>query len=594
MLSLYFHRFWGLQTVAISYANIYFLNFSSGDFPVKLKQIVYFVNLHLIILFEKSKIGNVRKIFTILAVKLSFLAAAQTELVFVYFKDKPNKSVFYNNPLSELSQKSLDRRNRLDIALTDQDAPIESTYIQNVKNLGFTVKDYSKWLNGVAVNATASQINQLSQLAYVDHVESFVRNPDGGKRSKKIDKFKTLSGNPLIKDVMTDFNYGNSLSQINQINLRALHVAGYTGTGMSIAVIDTGFPSANTGSAFKRMRDNGHIKATYNFVSKTSNVYSNSLDSHGAMCLGIIGGYIDGTFVGSAPDADFYLYASEDAANEIPEEQLYWIEAAEEADRQGVDVISTSLGYSEFDDSRYDYTYDDMDGTTTFISRGAQVASEKGIFVLVAAGNEGQDAWHYISAPADNAKVFSIGAVTSSGNSSVFSSYGPNSAGVIKPDASARGTNTYYVYNNSSNYGNGTSFATPLAAGGVACLLQSFAPSESREYIKNRLKENASLYPNQSPQMGYGILNFYKTYQAYLGLDELVQSKIRIYPNPAKDFIIISSDEKLKSAAIYDNLGRLIKMENSDKLDISGLVKGSYLIKIKTKSGETIQKLIKE
>ena len=545
-------------------------------------------------MFEKSKIGNVRKIFTILAVNLAFLAAAQTELVFVYFKDKPNKSVFYNNPLSELSQKSLDRRNRLDIALTDQDAPIESTYIQNVKNLGFTVKDYSKWLNGVAVNATASQINQLSQLAYVDHVESFVRNPDGGKRSKKIDKFKTLSGNPLIKDVMTDFNYGNSLSQINQINLRALHVAGYTGTGMSIAVIDTGFPSVNTGSAFKRMRDNGHIKATYNFVSKTSNVYSNSLDSHGAMCLGIIGGYIDGTFVGSAPDADFYLYASEDAANEIPEEQLYWIEAAEEADRQGVDVISTSLGYSEFDDSRYDYTYDDMDGTTTFISRGAQVASEKGIFVLVAAGNEGQDAWHYISAPADNAKVFSIGAVTSSGNSSVFSSYGPNSAGVIKPDASARGTNTYYVYNNSSNYGNGTSFATPLAAGGVACLLQSFAPSESREYIKNRLKENASLYPNQSSQMGYGILNFYKTYQAYLGLDELAQSKIRIYPNPAKDFIIISSDEKLKSAAIYDNLGRLIKMENSDKLDISGLVKGSYLIQIKTKSGETIQKLIKE
>lgn len=535
-----------------------------------------------------------RKIFTILAVNLSFLAVAQTELVFVYFKDKPNKSVFYNNPLSELSQKSLDRRNRLGIALTDQDAPIESTYIQNVKNLGFTVKDYSKWLNGVAINATASQINQLSQLAYVDHVESFVKNPDGGKRNKKIDKFKTLSGNPITKDVMTDFNYGNSLSQINQINLRALHVAGYTGAGMSIAVIDTGFPSVNTGSAFKRMRDNGHIKATYNFVSKTSNVYSNSLDSHGAMCLGIIGGYIDGTFVGSAPDADFYLYASEDAANEIPEEQLYWIEAAEEADRQGVDVISTSLGYSEFDDSRYDYTYDDMDGTTTFISRGAQVASEKGIFVLVAAGNEGQDAWHYISAPADNAKVFSIGGVTSSGNSSGFSSYGPNSAGIIKPDASSRGTNTYYVYNNSSNYGNGTSFATPLAAGGVACLLQSFAPSESREYIKNRLKENASLYPNQSSQMGYGILNFYKTYQTYLGLNEVAQSKIRIYPNPAKDFIIINSDEKLQSAAIYDNLGRLIKKENSDKLDISGLEKGSYLIQIKTKSGETVQKLIKE
>jgi hypothetical protein len=73
-----------------------------------------------------------------------------------------------------------------------------------------------------------------------------------------------------------------------------------------------------------------------------------------------------------------------------------------------VDVISTSLGYSEFDDSRYDYTYADMNGTTTFISRGAQIASEKGIFVLIAAGNEGQNPWHYISAPADNAKVFQL------------------------------------------------------------------------------------------------------------------------------------------------------------------------------------------
>ena len=563
-------------------------------FSLFYQQTVYFVNLHLIILFEKSKVGNVRKIFTILAGNLSLFAAAQTELVFVFFKDKPNKSVFYNNPLSELSQKSLDRRNKLGIDLTDQDAPIEVSYIQNIKNLGFTVTDYSKWLNGVAVNATASQITQLSGQSYVDHVESFVRNPDGGKRSQKINKFKPQNGDIEGRDALANFNYGNSLSQINQVNLRALHVAGYTGSGMAIAVIDTGFPYVNTGSAFKRMRDNGHIKATYNFVSKTSNVYSTSLNSHGAMCLSIIGGYIDGTFVGTAPDADFYLYASEDAAKEIPEEQLYWIEAAEEADRQGVDVISTSLGYSEFDDSRYDYTYQDMNGTTTFISRGAQIASEKGIFVLVAAGNEGQDAWHYISAPADNAKVFSIGSVTSSGNASGFSSYGPNSAGLVKPDAAARGTNTYYAYNNSSDYGSGTSFATPLAAGGVTCLLQSYPSSDSRELIKDRLRQSASLYPNTSSQMGYGILNFYKTYQTYLGTNDLTKSKIMVYPNPAKDFVIINSSEKVESVSVYDNLGRLIKIENQNKIDLSKLLKGNYLIKIKTKTGELIEKIVKD
>lgn len=359
----------------------------------------YFVNLHLFISLKNPNTQNVRKIFTILSVSFSLIAMAQTELVFVFFKDKPNKAAFYSNPLSELTQKSLDRRTNLGIALSDQDAPIEPTYITNIQNLGFEVTDYSKWLNGVAVNATSSDIQTLSQQSYVDHVESFVRNPNGGKRKEKIDKFKKFNQENANRDVLTNFNYGNSLSQINQINLRPLHVAGFTGTGMSIAVIDTGFPYVNTGSAFKRMRDNGHVKATYNFVTKSASVYSTSVNPHGAMCLGIIGGYIDGTFVGSAPDADFYLYASEDADNEIPEEQLYWIEAAEEADRKGVDVISTSLGYTEFDDSRYDYTYADMNGGTTFISRGAQIASEKGIFVLIAAGNEGQSNWHYISAP---------------------------------------------------------------------------------------------------------------------------------------------------------------------------------------------------
>ncbi len=529
-----------------------------------------------------------RKIFTILSVGFSLIATAQTELVFVFFKDKPNKAAFYNNPLSELTQKSLDRRSKLGIALTDQDAPIEPTYIQNIKNLGFTVTDYSKWLNGVAVDATSAQITQLSQQSYVDHVESFVRNPNGGIRKEKINKFPNTQSQSL-----TNFNYGNSLAQINQINLRQLHVAGYTGTGMSIAVIDTGFPFVNTGSAFKRMRDNGHIKATYNFVNKSTSVYSTSLNSHGAMCLGIIGGYIDGNFVGSAPDADFYLYASEDGDNEIPEEQLYWIEAAEEADRQGVDMISTSLGYSEFDDSRYDYTYADMNGSTTFISRGAQIASEKGIFVLIAAGNEGQSSWHYISTPADNAKVFTIGSVTSAGNSSGFSSYGPNSAGVVKPDASARGTDTYYAYNNSSNYGSGTSFATPLAAGGIACLLQSLPQNTSRDQVKINLKQKASLYPATSAQMGYGILNLYNSYQS-LTVNDIKKLNINIYPNPTKDVVYITSDKPIKSVEVYDVLGKLLKTDYSDKINVSQLPNGYYLLKIKTETGESVEKLIKQ
>jgi len=519
---------------------------------------------------------------------------AQTELVFVFFKDKPNKAAFYANPLSELSQKSLDRRSNLGIALNDQDAPIEPSYIQNIKDLGFTVSDYSKWLNGVAVNATATQIDQLSQLSYVDYVESFVKNPDGGKRANKIDKFKKFNSEFSGKTV-TDFNYGNSYSQINQINLLPLHEAGFTGTGIAIAVIDTGFPYVNTGSAFQRMRENGHIKETYNFITKESNVYDTGVNPHGAMCLGIIGGYIENTFVGAAPDADFYLYASENAEVEIPEEELYWIEAAEEADRKGVDVISTSLGYTEFDDSRYDYTYADMDGTTSFISRGAQVASDKGIFVLIAAGNEGWDSWHYISAPADNASVFSVGAVTSSGDSSWFSSFGPNSAGVVKPDASARGTDTYYAYNNYSDYGSGTSFATPLAAGGVACLLQFVPKSLSRENVKDILRQKSSLAPNYDDQMGYGILNFGDAYSQYLAVSENYNiPSLQVYPNPNRGEFFIES-KAAASVSIYDMSGRkiysgnIISGKNQIKLNANA---GTYIISSEINGKKVSEKLI--
>lgn len=531
-----------------------------------------------------------RKIFTILSVSFSLVATAQTELVFVFFKDKPNKSAFYNNPLSELSQKSLDRRTKLGIPLTDQDAPLESAYIQNIRNLGFTVTDYSKWLNGVAVNATSAQIQTLSQQSYVDHVESFVKNPTAGKKASKIEKFKEYSN----REIITNYNYGSGLAQINQINARALHLAGFTGIGMTVAVIDTGFPTVNTGNAFKRLRDNDKIKGGYNFINKSNDIYNQNLNSHGTICLGTIGGYLENQFVGTAPDADFYLYATEDGDNEIPEEQLYWIEAAEEADRKGVDLISTSLGYYEFDDSRYDYKYEDMNGTTTFIARGAQIAAEKGIFVTFAAGNEGNNAWHYIITPADNAKVFSIGAVTAQGASVSFSSYGPNSSGIIKPDAAARGAETYTVYNGQVTQASGTSLANPVAAGGIACLLQALPQNISREEIRNRLKQNASLYPNPSNQMGYGILNLYKTYQSFLGVDDVKQTKIQIYPNPAKDIVNVKTDDLIKSIEIYDSLGRIIKSEVSKTLNITELDKGIYFLKVKTASRGSIEKIIKE
>ena len=532
---------------------------------------------------------TMKKIIQIYFLFFFSFAFSQTELVFVYFKDKPNASIFLSNPLSELTQKSINRRTNFNIPITEQDAPIESIYIQNIENLGFTVTDKSKWLNGVAVNATSAQITQLQSEPYVLKVESFVKNSVIAKQAKisKIEKFQNSA---------TDFTYGNSLDQINQINLRNLHVTGYTGAGISIAVIDTGFPTVDTGSAFARIRNNNQIKGGYNFVNKSTDIYNTTLNNHGTNCLGIIGGYLDGIFVGAAPDADFYLYATEDGTKEIPEEELYWIQAAEEADRKGVDVISTSLGYADFfDDSRYDYSYSQMNGTTSFIARGAQIASEKGIIVVVAAGNEGNQTWKYIVTPADNEKVFTIGGVDSTGNPSVFTSFGPNSAGKVKPDASARGTSTYFAYNNGAYPGNGTSYATPLSAGGIACLLQAIPNSTNREFLKNTLRQTASLYPNYTDQLGYGILNFGNALSSFLSTNEnALKSKIKIYPIPAKNEINISTTEKLKNISVYNSLGQFLFNSNASKINVEKLEKGIYFIKITTEKGELVEKFIKE
>jgi subtilisin family serine protease len=532
-----------------------------------------------------------KKVLSIIVLVLFVFVHAQTQLVFVFFKDKPNKAVFYANPTSELTQKSIDRRIKYGISLNDQDAPIEQSYIQNIRNLGFTVTDYSKWMNGVAVNATDSQIILLETQSYVQSVEKFIKHPDGGKPAEKRNKFENFD-NSIGK---TNFNYGTGLEQINQINLRPLHLAGYTGTGITIAVIDTGFPTVDTGSAYARIRNNGQIKGGYNFVNKSSDIYNTNLYTHGSYCLGVIAGYIDGQYVGSAPDADFYLYASEDASVEIPEEMIYWAEAAEEADRKGVDVITTSLGYSKFDDIRYNMLYSDMNGTTSFIARAAQIAAEKGIFLVNAAGNEALSEWHYIVTPADNEKVFSIGAVTASGASSSFSSYGPNYAGVIKPDASARGTDTAMAFDNFATSGSGTSFATPLAAGGIACLLQA-VPNKPLEEIKNLLRENASLAPNTNPQMGFGILDFAETLNSTLSTTEnSVKNNLKIYPNPVSNTFNISTTEKIVSIELYDTLGRKILTLKNEKMNtIEKLSRGTYFVKVKTDKNEYIEKIIKE
>ncbi len=314
------------------------------------------------------------------------------------------------------------------------------------------------------------------------------------------------------------------------------------------------------------------------------------------MVLSTIGGYVENQFVGTAIDADFYLYITEDNTHEMPDEEVHWISAAERADSIGVDVINTSLGYYDFDDSRYNYLYEDMDGQTTYISRGAQFAAEKGIMVVVSAGNEGNNSWHYITAPADSKDVFTIGAVDSNNQPAGFSSYGPTSDGRIKPDVDALGVWASIIRPDGSiDYSSGTSFSSPITAGAMACLIQA-APEVHPEVLRQYVRESADHYNNPTNQMGYGIPDFSVAYDKCMGVVDVDRTYVTIYPNPTAALLNIESEVPVKQLQLISFEGKIVKkFAASKQIDLSDLPKGVYVLKVQLENGKTeIKKIIKK
>jgi subtilisin family serine protease len=334
---------------------------------------------------------------------------------------------------------------------------------------------------------------------------------------------------------------------------------------MLIAIIDAGFYHYKTLPAFDTVNLRHQVIETYDFVDNQTSVDEDFY--HGMMCFSIIAGNIPGQLVGSCPNADFLLYRSEDAATESPVEEQYWAAAAERADSAGADVITTSLGYSTFDNPVFDHTYADMDGHTTLVARAATLAARKGMIVLAAAGNDGEDSWHFIATPADADSIITVGAVDGSGAVAPFSSYGPSSDGRVEPVAASVGWGTAISSTTGPiQLGNGTSFATPNLAGLVTCLWQAFPGFSNREIIE-AVKKSSSLYTTPDNRVGYGIPDFQKAY------DDLNQQKIlrnaaeilgndpiRVYPNPFRDqFTVLIKPQRTATGnfSIYDAAGRL-------------------------------------
>lgn len=537
-----------------------------------------------------------KKIILFSLLIISFSAIAQED-AWIYFNGKPNAQTFLDNPLTMLTQRSLDRRTAQGIALDMMDVPVHQSYINQVEAAtGITVLAKSKWMNCVHVRGnTLQNIQALANLAFVSSIDyANVNLNRPGANSTQVEKRKVNK----TMETLVNFNYGNSANQIQMLNGHLLHQQNFTGQGKIIAVMDGGFPGVDTAAPFARLRDNNKILGGYDYVNRDPNFYTGI--SHGTMVLSTMGGYVDGQLVGTAPDASYYLFITEDGNNEEPLEESLWVEAAEEADRLGVDIFNTSLGYTEFDNPAYNHTYEDMNGTTAFISRGVNAAFSRGIISVNSAGNSGNSDWFYISAPADATYALAVAAVNASGNIASFSSRGPSFDGRVKPDVAAQGVAS--VLSNTDGdivTANGTSFSGPITAGMVASLWQAL-PSKTNAELIQLIKESSSQYTNPDNEKGYGIPNYNQALiNGTLGIVSNQSKDFSIYPNPANDFIAIQFPYSIENASIsvYNSLGQNVlenKLSNENsKISLEELESGVYIYKIEANNFSKTGKISK-
>ncbi|HET8838673.1 MAG TPA: S8 family serine peptidase [Flavobacteriaceae bacterium] len=530
---------------------------------------------------------------------IGFVVSGQTESAWVYFTDKENVSAALANPISILSQAAIDRKNLHGTPIDVRDVPVNETYISQIKNLpGITVYAKSKWFNCVFVRGLQPDVEALENLTFVDHVEFADPQLNGVPRSSE--RSNAMNETHDKFEINTDFDYGQALNQVEMLHVDYLHEQGFTGEGILIAILDAGFPNVETNDGFDRMRNNGNLLDGYDFVDSNPNEFAFAGSSHGAKVLSCITGFVTNDYAGTAPDASAILFRTEDVESEMPIEMAYWVEAAERADSLGVYVVNTSLGYNNFDNSNYSFQTSDMDGQTAFISKGANIAFEKGMLMVCSAGNSGNDAWEIITAPGDAPGAFTIGAVDPDGNYAAFSSRGPTADGRVKPDVVAQGAPAAVIttFGNVS-FSNGTSFSSPIMAGAIASLWQA-DPSKTNAEIMQLVRESSSQFENPDIFLGYGIPNFQIALEN-LSMDKnILNNVVSIYPNPVENVLFVDFSKKKTTANIevFSLLGkRILKSvvhKNKPEIDLSNLMSGIYLLKITSKENSSTFKIVKK
>ena len=498
----------------------------------------------------------------------------------IYFTDK-NGSVS-----ASIDQKAVDRRIK-NGALENgswYDLSVSQNYVDQISSLGITIKNKSRWLNAISVFCSLNDLEMINAFPFVDKIEPVI-----GYKNKTHQEYVDIS--PLSRD----FDYGNAQDQIEQINVHELHEQGFTGEGVRILLLDTGFDLTHDALS------NINVVAQWDVINdddetanETNEEDDEGQDYHGTAVLSTIAANTPGELMGVAFDSEFLLAKTEDVTQEIEQEEDNYVAGLEWGEANGADVVSTSLGYLDW------YEYSDMDGNTAVTTIGVDIAVGLGMVCVTAAGNSGNDDWYYIIAPADADSVIAVGAVWDNGDIASFSSHGPTADGRIKPEVCARGRQTWCINPNSTtNYSqlSGTSLACPLVGGAAALIIQA-RPEWTAMQVREAIMMTASMADSANNTYGYGIVNAGNAihHEVTTSLDdqELFPKNynlIKAYPNPFNPSINIeikigSSQDLEVDVYSYDgsyisNIFNSKTIGNVQKLkwEPSKLASGIYIIR---------------
>ena len=508
----------------------------------------------------------------------------------VSFTDKQGSPYSLANPSAYLSQRALDRRTRKGVQIDSLDLPVNPAYVQAVRATGADVRYTSRWLNGLLAYLPADQnVNAIATLPCVAEVTCI----DSIGVIDELDSLWTGVDIPIMDwdEPYSEEWYGYSYTQMKIHNAAAMHSAGYTGRGVLIGVLDGGFHSVDTNSVMRRAREEGRIVATRNFVEPSVSIYEEK-ESHGSNVLHFIGAYVPGYAIGTAMDAQFALCLTEDVRIENVTEEYHMVAALEFLDSLGADIVNASLGYDIY------IPYEWRNGQTEVASIAGNIAAAKGMAFVVSAGNNGDNQEDpNISVPADAEFVFAVGAVAADSTAAWFTSIGPTADGRIKPDAASYGVAIPHAqYDGRFNVGYGTSYATPILCGLMACVLQQH-PEYTPYQLYDTIRSWGHLFDTPNDTLGYGIPDFSRSLRNLTGISKIEKSelKIELFPNPAHTSVTVRTGDPAK-VTLFDISGRIVASrqchENDLILDLQALPTGTYMVRVVTANGVTVGKLI--